>query len=36
MLYIGEVSHPPHDHHGHATENAEEDEGGGFIAPVLT
>ncbi len=36
MLYIAEVSHAPHSDHGAEAEAGDEDEGGGFIAPVLT
>ena len=35
QLYLSEVSHPPHDSHA-AHDAAEDDDMGGFIAPVLT
>jgi F-type H+-transporting ATPase subunit a len=35
QLYLSEVSHPPHDGHA-AHDAAEDDDIGGFIAPVLT
>jgi len=34
QLYLSEVSHPPHDSHGH--DDHAEDDGMEFIAPVLT
>ncbi len=34
QLYLSEVSHPPHDSHGHSSDA--EDDGMEFVAPVLT
>ncbi|MFN2452969.1 MAG: F0F1 ATP synthase subunit A [Pyrinomonadaceae bacterium] len=36
MLYISEVSHAPHDQHDADAAEHENDDGGGFVAPVLT